>query len=352
MCESHFSSLQCIIPPYIAEHLIKSEDQKLRELGVKILTSAAVFRTTRRISRRMATMLTTHSSSDEKQRIIFDSKGTSRLQHQIVRSEGDPDTHDDAVDEAYAFSGDVYDFFKENFNRISLDDEGMALISNVHVADPDTQEKMDNAFWDGTQMAFGDGTDTIFERFTKAIDVVGHEFTHGVISYTCNLFYRGQSGALNEHFADVFGVLIKQWKQKESVQNASWLVGSDIIKPAQTRRALRDMENPGTAFRNDQHLGDDPQPSHMKNIYTGNKDYNGVHINSGIPNRAFVLVAKAIGGNAWDTAGHIWYNSMNALSKNSNFTDCAKQTVIQAQSYGEAEKRIVKKAWENVGILV
>ncbi len=142
-------------------------------------------------------------------------------------------------------------------------------------------------------------------------------------SFTSNLTYFGQSGALNEHFADVFGILVRQWKKKEKALTANWVLGKEVLVPAATRRGIRDMENPGTAFENDPYLGDDPQPAHLSKIYKGPRDRQGVHINSGIPNRAFVLAAKALKGNAWDVAGRIWYDTMLQLTTSSQFLDCA-----------------------------
>ncbi len=95
----------------------------------------------------------------------------------------------------------------------------MTLISSVHVGEVDengTLVAMNNAFWNGEQMAYGDGDGVIFRNFTGSLDVVGHELTHGVESFTSNLEYRNQSGALNEHFADVFGVLVRQWINGET----------------------------------------------------------------------------------------------------------------------------------------
>jgi hypothetical protein len=155
----------------------------------------------------------------------------------------------------------------------------MTLISTVHVGEPDQAGKfqpMDNAFWDGAQMAYGDGDGVVFQRFTRSLDVVAHELTHGVQSFTSNLVYRGQSGALNEHFSDVFGILVRQWKLGEKADKASWLIGADVLVPAKTRRAIRDMENPGTAYVDDPDLGTDPQPAHMKDFYSGAADNGGV----------------------------------------------------------------------------
>ena len=99
------------------------------------------------------------------------------------------------------------------------------------------------------------------------------------------------------------------------------------------------MENPGTAFVNDPDLGTDPQPAHMSNLYTGPADRGGVHINSGIPNRAFVLFAKALKGNAWDVAGRIWYDTMLQLTTTSQIADCAKVSVQVAGTQNTAPPR-------------
>jgi Zn-dependent metalloprotease len=210
---------------------------------------------------------------------------------------------------------------------------------------------MSNAFWDGAQMAYGDGDGEVFQGFTRSLDVVGHELTHGVQSFSSNLLYRGQSGALNEHFADVFGVLVRQWRRQESATKTSWLIGKEVLVPAATRRGIRDMEHPGTAYRDDPALGTDLQPAHMKDLYTGPADSGGVHINSGIPNRAFVLVARALGGPAWETAGTIWYEAMMQLSRTSQFADLATITAqIAGDRFDAATKKAVKAAWKKVGL--
>jgi Zn-dependent metalloprotease len=210
---------------------------------------------------------------------------------------------------------------------------------------------MNNAFWDGAQMAYGDGDGEVFQCFTRSLDVVAHELTHGVQAFASNLTYRGQSGALNEHFADVFGVLVRQWRRNESADKASWLVGAEILVPAKTRRAVRDMERPGTAYADDPALGSDPQPDHMERIYTGPADSGGVHLNSGIPNRAFVLFAQAVGGNAWEMPGTIWYDALLQLSRTSQFADMAKLTAqIAGDRFGAATRKAVRAAWKRVGL--
>lgn len=347
-------SVHCIIPPYIVEHMARSEDPRVRERAMVALAHAAAVRAVRAFAQKMPAMLAAPSPAGRKYRLVYDARKKDRLPGKLVRSEGEAKSSDPAVNEAYDHSGATFDFFHQVFGRNSLDDAGMALISSVHVGEVDGSGKfqsMSNAFWDGGQMAYGDGDGEVFQRFTRALDVVAHELTHGVQSFTSNLTYYGQSGALNEHFADVFGVLVRQWQEGVLAEKASWLVGSDVLVPAATRRGIRDMEHPGTAFTDDPALGTDPQPGHMDQIYEGPADSGGVHLNSGIPNRAFVLVAKAVGGPAWETAGQIWYEAMLQLSRTSDFAAMAKLTAqIAGDRFDAATKKAVRGAWRKVGL--
>ncbi len=347
--------IQCIVPPYINDKLAQSTNPAVRARAIANIRAAATLRTQRIMSQAMPGLMVSAAPAKKKHRLVYDAKAGDQLPGTLVRSEGQKKAADLAVNQAYDFSGHTYDFYAQLFKRNSLDDKGMTLVSSVHVGDVDESGKpvpMNNAFWNGEQMAYGDGDGVIFRSFTGSLDVVGHELTHGVESFTSNLEYRNQSGALNEHFADVFGVLVRQWIKKETALKANWLVGAEVLVPAPTRRAIRDMENPGTAFVNDPDLGDDPQPGHMKDLYRGQADRGGVHVNSGIPNRAFVLLAKALKGNAWDVAGHIWYDTMIQLTTTSQIADCAKMSlqVAGTKKYGAAAKKAVKAAWKKVGI--
>ena len=354
---SHRHSRHCIVPPYIEMQLTKSSNQAVRTRAIANLKASAVMRTMRAMSQAMPTLMVSAAPAKQKHRLVHTGPSINQLPGKLARSEGQPKVSDTAVNEAYDYSGHTYDFYDQLFGRNSLDNNGMTLVSSVHVWEPDGaggKGALNNAFWNGEQMAYGDGDGVVFQPFTRSLDVVGHELTHGVVSFTSNLEYRGQSGALNEHFADVFGVLVRQWKNGETALKANWLVGAGVLVPAPTRRAIRDMENPGTAFVADPDLGSDPQPGHMKNIFTGASDNGGVHINSGIPNRAFVLVAKALKGNAWDAAGHIWFETLLNLNSTSQLVDCAKTSVSVASqaTYGAAAKKAVRSAWKAVGISV
>ncbi len=346
--------VQCIVPPYMVEALARCDDPAIREGAIVALAHCAAVRAVRAFAGQMPAMMVAPSPGGRRYRLVYDARGKDTLPGKLVREEGGAKVADAAINEAYDHSGDTFDFFHNLFGRNSLDDSGMSLISSVHVGESDGRDRfqpMSNAFWDGSQMAYGDGDGVVFQGFTRSLDVVAHELTHGVQAFTSNLVYRGQSGALNEHFADVFGVLVRQWRRKETAEKASWLVGREVLVPAETRRSIRDMEHPGTAYRNDPYLGSDPQPSHMKDLFTGPADSGGVHINSGIPNRAFVLFATSLGGHAWEVPGGIWYEAMLQLSRTSRFEDLARITAqVAGDRFDAATRKAVRAAWKKVGL--
>jgi Zn-dependent metalloprotease len=203
-------------------------------------------------------------------------------------------------------------------------------------------------------MVFGDGDGVLFTGFTKALDVIGHELTHGVTQVTAGLEYHDQSGALNESISDVFGSLVKQHFLGQTVEEADWLIGSGILAPGVNGVALRSMKEPGTAY-DDPRLGKDPQPGHMRGYVHTQDDNGGVHINSGIPNRAFYLVAQTLGGKAWEDAGHIWYTALQRLQPLSSFQEAANimfQVAGELFGSGSEQQQAVADAWSEVGVTV
>lgn len=162
-------------------------------------------------------------------------------------------------------------------------------------------------------MVFGDGDGEIFLDFTIPVDVIGHELTHGVTQYTANLTYFGQPGALNESMSDVFGSLIKQYTLGQTAADADWLIGAGLLAPRVTGKALRSMKEPGTAYDDDV-LGKDPQPATMDGYVKTGRDNGGVHINSGIPNHAFYLVAQSSAGTPGSAPGRSGTTSSPAAS--------------------------------------
>ncbi len=347
MCERRHA-LHCILPPYILEKLANSSDAKVRRLAIESIEQTAALRATRRILSTMPKMAASPSPQARKHRLVYDAKGGgfSSLPGKLVREEGGRSSRDPAVNEAYRHAGYTYDFYQKVLKRNSLDDAGMSLISSVHLG-----RRLNNAFWTGAQMAYGDGDGSLFVRFTRSLDVVGHELSHGVVTHTSNLEYHHESGALNEHFADVFGSLVKQWKKRQTVRQADWLIGNDIMGPGTSAKALRTFLA-GRAYENDPLFGTDPQPKHLRNKYTGSQDEGGVHINSGIPNHAFYLVAMAIGGKAWLKAGRIWYRTLLALNSTSGFADMVARSAQEAAALfgvNSFEHKAVKRAWRTVG---
>ncbi|MDJ0334965.1 M4 family metallopeptidase [Salinibacterium sp. G-O1] len=286
---------------------------------------------------------------DAPDRTVSDAGSTESLPGTVVRSEGDAPVGDAAVDEAYDGLGATFALYSEVYGRNSIDGAGLPLNATVHYGD-----RYDNAFWDGERMVFGDGDGEIFSRFTASLSVIGHELSHGVTQYSASLVYRDQSGALNESVSDVFGALVEQHSRNESVGDASWLIGEGIFTDEVEGSALRSLKAPGTAY-DDDILGKDPQPAHFDDFVYTDEDGGGVHLNSGIPNRAFYLVAEALGGNAWDRAGQIWYDTITGpiLTARADFSAFAAATLDAAGSrYGSrsAEVSAVRAGWAGVGI--
>jgi Zn-dependent metalloprotease len=338
-------SIQCIVPPHMLQHIVEHGDERLRARALRTLVISAHMRGRREILGALAL----GTPAGEERRTIYDAKHSQDLPGHLVRGEGDPPSNDTAVNEAYDGLGATYDLFQEVFNRNSIDDRGMRLDATVHF---DTD--YDNAFFDGRQMVFGDGDGVLFTGFTKAIDVIGHELTHGVTQFTAGLEYHDQPGALNESISDVFGSLVKQHFLGQTVDEADWLIGSGILAPGVNGAALRSMKQPGTAY-DDPRLGKDPQPGHMRGYVHTQDDNGGVHINSGIPNRAFYLVAQALGGKAWEDAGHIWYTTLPRLQPLSSFQEAANimfQVAGELFGSGSEQQQAVADAWSEVGVTV
>jgi hypothetical protein len=259
-----------------------------------------------------------------------------------VRAAGEPESGDAAVDEAASGVSGSLALFAEVYGRASYDGNGAPVSATVHY-----DRDYDNAFWDGTQLVFGDGDGTVFERFTKPVDVLGHEFTHAVTESTAGLFYEGQSGALNESMSDVFASCLKQRLLGQDALGADWLIGEGLFVAGIRARGLRDMAHPGTAY-DDPHLGKDPQGASMDEYVETTDDNGGVHLNSGIPTRAFQLAATAIGGTSAEGAGAIWYAALTGgqVTARTDFAGFAAATVAAAGEHADA----VRTAWETVGV--
>ncbi len=235
-----------------------------------------------------------------------------------------------AVD-AHYYAGVTYDYYYNTFSRNSYDNNGSDIISSVHYS-----SNYNNAFWNGSQMVYGDGDGTTFIPLSGALDVVAHELTHAVTDTTAGLVYQDQSGALNESTSDVFGMLAEAYNG-----DTDWLMGEDVYTPGTPGDALRSLSNP-TLYG---------QPDNMNDYVYTTSDNGGVHTNSGIPNKAFYNIATTIG---LDKSGEIYYRALTTyLTSQSDFTD-ARNSLLQAATdlYGSSspEYQAVDDGYTAVGI--
>lgn len=372
----------CIVPPFMVEKIQDAAGDSKRSMFAGSVTTRfndELFRRKRTLltemsGKAMNTVLSTAMESmvqamapakkaaakgtkkkPTPKRKVYDAQHTNdqrKLPGKLVRKEGGKPVADKDVNNIYDNCGHTWNLYYDQFNRNSIDGKGLTLINSVHFG-----TNFENAFWEGTQMVYGDGGQ-VFKSFTLDIDITGHELTHGVVQYEANLEYIAQSGAINESLADVFGIMVKQYALNLDASSSDWLIGKNCMKGS--GYALRSLAAPGTAYKNHPILGDDPQPASMDNYKklpnTSNGDYGGVHINSGIPNHAFYLAAVEIGGQPWLKAGKIWYQALcdeTLLNSTSQFADLANATIVTAEKIfgtGSNEAQAVRKAWKGVGL--
>jgi Zn-dependent metalloprotease len=287
----------------------------------------------------------------ELRRAIYSARGSNSLPGVLLRLEEQPATTDALANQVYDNIGIVHEFFRTVFDRNINSDVHGPLVATVHYG-----TKFNNVFWNGQQIVVGDGDGVVFKTDgLGSLGAVATQLGHLVVQYSAGLTFQGQSGSLNSHFSDLFSVLTEQWRKKQSVETASWLVGKEFLGPNIKGVALRSMKAPGTAY-DDPRLGKDQQPNDMKDFVSTDADNGGVHINSGIPNRAFYEVARLIGGYAWEKPGNIWYKSLlKVKNPNVTFSEFAQTTYeVAGALYGAGglEQEAVKKGWQLVGITV
>ena len=237
-----------IAPPFLLARLAEEGSTEQRRAAVRTLATSVSISTRRAVLTELArtrgvNIADLFPAARARNRDVYDVRrgGWNDLPGSLVRSEGGAPSDDDAINDAYDGADATYTFYKEVFGRDSIDASGLALISCVHFG-----VDFDNAFWDGGEMVYGDGSDQLFVvgSLTKSIDVIGHELTHGVTQYTAGLEYRVQPGALNESFSDVFGSLAKQYSLGQTADQADWRIGDGLLVP-EFGEALRSMSDPG-----------------------------------------------------------------------------------------------------------
>lgn len=329
-----------MIPPYVFKHLaadevIKNDPKLMQELKLSMEVSK---------EDRKKRSLSKDPNPGVTERFVYDleNQGTDKLPGKEVRVEGDPEVEDFIVNIVYENHGLVRQYIKECLKRDSFDNFGGDLHGSVHVL-----VKYNNAFWNGEQMAYGDGDGEIFKNLALSLDVAAHEIGHGIVQYTSGLRYWSMPGALNEHYADVFGVTCEQFIREEDIVSGNWLVGDEIVGSKFPGKALR-------SFLNEKAYSQDPQPKHMKQYYWMLDDNQGVHINSGIPNHAFYLFClnyvEAGGVNSYEVPLEIWYKSLSQLHSLSNFWDLKKATLNTCQLAYPYLVPALTDAWKQVGL--
>lgn len=242
----------------------------------------------------------------------------------------------------------VHDMFHDLLHRESFDNQNASIQVFKNLG-----EKYNNAYWDGEYLAFGNGDGIIFNDFSKCFDVLGHELGHAVTQYESNLEYEMQSGALNEHISDVFGVCAYHKKYNISVKRSRWIIGEKLLAKGIRGVGLRTFTD--QIAYDDPVMGRDEQPKHMsdyKDLPNSEEgDWGGVHVNSGIPNKAFYLYNQKIGGYTWKNGSlDIWYKSMlksSGLSANATFDEFARKTMDTSN-----QDTKLLKSWQEVGINV
>ena len=251
-------------------------------------------------------------------------------------------TGDAAVDAAHNYAAATYYYYFDNHGRDSVDDNGLTLVSRVHY-----DRNYNNAFWDGTQMTYGDGDGVTFIPLSLDADVVGHELTHGVTEHSSGLIYQNEPGAMNEAWSDIFGAMVD--RQEGATGADIWFIGEDIYTPGTPGDALRNMADPAE-------FGD---VDYYPDRYTGTQDNGGVHTNSGIANLAFQLLVDGgthprgktsvnVSGIGFAAAADIFYAAnVGCLTPSSSF---AAARYCTADVFGGSHSAAVHDAWDAVGV--
>ncbi|CAN6673910.1 hypothetical protein TRVA0_049S00980 [Trichomonascus vanleenenianus] len=349
------ASTPTLVPPYILEHIVQAPETSPE-------SKEAARRTLESLPKQKGEKgeLVPHKFRD-----IFTAQHHQPPANiravQLVAENVHPVGVPENAQKAYDYIGNTWDLMWDQLGRDSIDNAGMSVIASV-----DYGLQIANAFWlpAQQQLCFGNGDNIIWHDFTTCVDVVGHEFGHGINNKTANLEYLNQSGALSEHIADVFGIMVKQKVLNQKSQQSDWLIGEGLFFPPQNprsrRTALRSMKAPGTAYFDPGGIGEDRQVDSMSRYVTlappdSAHDYGGVHINSGIPNKAFYNACMASPNYAWQDFGKVWYKTMlsSSVPTNATFQQFADVTFTTAWStLGGVGAGQVMSAWRGVGIYV
>jgi len=251
----------------------------------------------------------------------------------------------------------VYDFYKSVLLRDGVDDKGMELVSYVNCTVPaeEAPPEWHNAVWWKRRMWYGQARDATgaLRSYARYLDAIAHELTHGVTEFTADLVYLRQSGALNESFSDILGIIIKNWAVANpatggTVDGWSWEIGSGFRAGGLPLRDMRDPTRTG-------------DPAHMDQYVNTPQDNGGVHSNSNIHNKAAynVLSAKDAQGQPVFTPREVavlYYLCLTRLDKLATFSQTLQTLRNVASTYyaGDAQRQTkldaITDAYAKVGI--
>lgn len=335
------------VPPYVLRQIAEAEGPSLADMDTARFDG--VSRTQRNLDPDVLRGGSIDSRGTEEIRVHDMGQAEDPLPGRLVRSTvSDAATGDPIADAAFENAVVVQAFYADVFGQTSITGVGDALVSSVHYG-----HEINNAFWNGSQMVYGNGDGRNLLPFALSLEVVAHELSHAVMSAASNLFYHGESGALNESFCDVMASLVVQRHRDQDVETADWIIGREVVGPELGVAGFRSF-TAEPAYRDHPTL-DDPQPKHFSDFVNTASDDGGVHINVGIANHAYYLAAKALGGRAWERAGRIWYDAFMHLPTHATFVDAAEATVrVAGQLFGNKseEQRAFREGWKGVGVAV
>lgn len=262
-----------------------------------------------------------------------------------IISSSDTFSTDQAANQAHYGAERTYDYYKTKHNRNSFDNLGSIIKSYTHYS-----VNYVNAFWNGSYMTYGDGNSNY--KPLVSLDICGHEITHGVTTYSANLVYSGEPGALNESFSDIFGEVIENYARGTN----DWLMGCDI--GVNGCGAFRSFINPNAYT--------DPDTYKGTYWYSGTGDNGGVHTNSGVQNKWFYILTVGesgtndigttynVAGIGMDKAAAIAYRNLTVYLSTSSDYFAARVGSIQAAKdlYGDGSPEVIAtaNAWYAVGV--
>jgi Zn-dependent metalloprotease len=339
------------VPRKLLEHLADNEEGEHRELLHSQIAHSRDLRAQRAVMTKSRPAAKLGKQLLHRQ--VFDAQGQVFLPGKLLRDEDDPPARDKDADQAYENVGIAMRFYKEVLGRDSVDGKGMRIDASVHYS-----YRFMNAMWTGEQMAVGDGDGRDFKGFSHSLGIIAHEFSHGVSQHLVRgglgvvqvtgqpPQLKGEAGALNESFSDVFASMIKQWHAGEDVKQADWLLGEDIVGP-RVGKALRSLKDPGNTkltWAKDDQLKD----------FKRYKPTCDAHTGSGIPNHAFYVAAMRLGGHSWEQLGAVWLKGFDKLRARATFLDAAHATMdVAAALHGKGSEAhmAVKAGWQKVNVL-